>query len=470
MHHEVTTIDIDRIFRLQQQHQYELARRTVGERVAVLKKLQRVLIQRVSELEQALQLDFKKHPVETNLNELAVITGELNHTIRNLKRWTATKRVPTPLVLLGGRSSIWYEPKGVVLIMTPWNYPLMLTICPVISAIAAGNAVMVKPSEHAPHSAAVMSRIFEEVFEENELACIEGGVEVAQELLAKPFNHIFFTGSSQVGKIVMEAAARNLTSVTLELGGKSPAIIDETANLKQGIGRIIWGKYSNTGQSCIAPDYIMVHRSKKEEFLEASRKKIRELYGDNPQDSSSFARMIDHRHFTRMQQLLDDAVERGAKIEAGGQTDEADLYVAPTILSEVPADALVMQDEIFGPILPVLEYEELSEVFDRIRFGHAPLGLYIFSQKKSRIQQILRETRAGSTAINNTLPIFANHYLPFGGVNNSGVGDAHGYHSFLEFSNTRAIYRQRGISTIDIIKPPYSNRWKALLKWAMKWL
>ncbi|MCB0584434.1 MAG: aldehyde dehydrogenase family protein [Phaeodactylibacter sp.] len=463
--------EIRRIFEAQRANQAAVAKATARERIAKLRRLHKTLLHYRQEIRDALYKDFQKPPLEVDLTEIYIITSEIKHTIRNLRRWMKPQNVGTPLPLLGSRSYIQYQPKGVVLIIAPWNFPVNLTFTPMVSAIAAGNCVMLKPSENTPHSSAIMAKIVEELFPENEVALVEGAVETSKALLDLPFNHIFFTGSPAVGKIVMQAAAKNLASVTLELGGKSPTIVDETADLEKAAARIAWGKHVNMGQTCIAPDYLLVHESCKEELLKKISRHLNASYGEAPQNSPDYPRIVNRHHFERVKASLQEALEKGARAVIGGQMDDASRFIAPTVVAEIAQDSRLMTEEIFGPVLPVIGFRSLQEAIDRINSREKPLALYLFSKNRKNIRQVLNHTRAGTTCINNSLLQFNNINLPFGGDNNSGIGKSHGWFGFEAFSNARSVYQQIWpLSTADLLRPPY-NAWKQkLADWTLKWL
>jgi aldehyde dehydrogenase (NAD+) len=339
-----------------------------------------------------------------------------------------------------------------------------------VYAIAAGNAVVLKPSEMTPHTSAFMKKLVQQVFSENEVALFEGDATVAQHLLKKRFDHIFFTGSPALGKVIMKAAAEHLTPVTLELGGKSPTVVDETTNVDDAADKIIYGKFLNCGQTCIAPDYVLVHESVKDALVNSMKAKIHQFYGDNVKDSNDFTRIVNERHFNRVKQLIDDAVEKGAKVSEGGETDASQNYVAPTLLENVQPEMEVMQEEIFGPILPIVPFKNLAEATELIKSKEKPLALYIFSKSKSNQQFIVDQTSAGGTTINDTMLHIANPNLPFGGVNNSGIGKTHGYYGFEAFSNERAVLKQRvGFTGIKLIYPPYNDKVRKFIKMFLKW-
>ncbi len=465
-----STEKIQSVFSAQKQNQYKIANTTAKERIGKLRKLRDTVVKYKAEIRQALWDDFRKPAAEVDLTEIYVVTSEVKHTIANLRRWMAPKRVGTPLSLLGSSSWIHYEPKGVCLIIAPWNYPLNLTFGPLVSAIAAGNAVMVKPSEHTPHSSAIMKKIIAEVFEENEVAFFEGGAETATALLSLPFNHIFFTGAPEIGKIVMRAASKHLTSVTLELGGKSPTIVDETANIALAATRIAWGKFSNNGQICIAPDHVFVHESKKEQLLDELGKRLKTFYGEDASRSADYMRIVNNNHFKRVKSYLDNSVSDGAKVAIGGKSKADENFLEPTVVTDVPKDADLMQKEIFGPVLPVIGYKDVREVVDQINAGEKPLALYIYSSKKKNVNFILKNTRAGGTCINNNDVHFFNNNLPFGGSNNSGIGNSHGWYGFDAFSNARGVYKQNLPGALDMLMPPYNNFKQKIIDITLKWI
>jgi len=465
-----TLTRINRIFKAQQAHQYEVARTTLRQRKAKLRKLLDAVMRYRTEIQEALYLDFRKHPAEVDLTEIYAVTGEIKHTIRHLHKWMRPERVRTPIAFLGSRSWIKYEPKGVVLIISPWNFPVNLTFGPLVSALAAGNCVMIKPSEHTPHTSALMSKIVGELFDEKEVAMIEGAIPESQALLKLPFNHIFFTGAPSIGKIVMEAASKHLTSVTLELGGKSPTIVDETAPLEKAISRIAWGKFANNGQICIAPDYLFVHEKVADKFVEGVKRKVKEFYGENPQEANAYNRMVNNRHFHRVKEAMEDAIAKGAKIDMGGLTDNKDDYIHPTMMTNVPMDSILMEEEIFGPVLPVYTFKSLDEPLKIINSKEKPLALYIYSKSRKNIDYVINNTRAGGTCINHTAVHFYNNNLPFGGSNNSGIGKGHGIHGFKAYSNPRGVFKQvLPLSPLDLLTPPYTDFKQKLIDLTIKY-
>ena len=462
-------MNFEKIFEGLKQNQHNVASTSRRVRCAKLKILRRAIEGNKKELQDAMYSDFKKHPTEVDLTEILPIVAEINHTIRNLRSWMQTKHVSTPWSLIGTSSYIKYEPKGVVLIISPWNFPINLTFGPLVLAIAAGNCVVLKPSEFTPHTARVMARIVDEVFNGNEVTVVEGGVDVSQALLNLPFNHIFFTGSPRVGKIVMKAAANHLASVTLELGGKSPAIIDSSASLAVAAKKIVWSKCMNAGQICIAPDYILIPQSMKDEFIKHVKKEYSTLYPD-PARNGDMPLIVNDHHYDRLKKYLDEAKQKdGSVIEL--TEDSSHRFIGLTLVTNPPVDSLLMEEEIFGPILPVLTYNNIDEAIQYINDRARPLALYIFGNRNSVIKQILNRTRAGGTCINDCVIHYFNTHLPFGGVNNSGMGKTHGKFGFEEFSNLRGVLRQhlpKGIN--EIIYPPYTKFTDRLVGIIKNWL
>ncbi len=463
--------DIQYIFKEQRNNAWAIALTTANERIEKLKKIQSYLLANQSAIERAMYDDFRKPSAEVMLGEVYSITSEIKFACKNLKRWMQPQRLSTPMGLIGTSSYIKHEPKGNVLIISPWNYPLGLAIKPLVSAIAAGNVAILKPSEMTPNTSQLIKKMISELFPENEVAAVEGDATVATELLTLPFNHIFFTGSPAVGKIVMRAAAEHLASVTLELGGKSPNIIDETADVKKVAAMTAWSKCLNNGQTCIAADYVMIHESKKEAFVNAYRDAVTEMYntsGQGIENSDSYARIVNHRHFGRIKNYLDDAIAKGAKIEVGGGTMADQNFVEPTLLTHVNDEMKVMQDEIFGPVLPVLTYRDKEEVIAYVNSKEKPLALYIHSKNKQNIDYFLNNTSAGDTVINDLMLQFSNAEVPFGGVNNSGIGKSNGFFGFQEFSNLRGV-TQRQFGTMSFIYPPYTDKVKKLIDLFVKY-
>jgi aldehyde dehydrogenase (NAD+) len=439
-----------------------------------LRKLRDWLSANRKAIQQALYADFRKPATESDLTEIWTSLTAVSHTLKNLKSWMRPRPVSAPLSLLGTRSWVQVEAKGVALIIAPWNYPFYLAIDPLVSALAAGNCCVVKPSEMTPHTAALLSRMAREVFPENEVLVVEGDKDVATELLRLPWNHIFFTGSPEVGKIVMRAAAEHLSGLTLELGGKSPVVVDDTADLRDAAEKIVWGKFINAGQTCVAPDYVLVQESARAGLLQELKAAIERLYnpaGAGIQASDSFARIVNSHHFRRLAGLLEDAQTQGATLVRGGTVVEADAYIEPTILTDVPATARLLEEEIFGPLLPVLSFRRLPEAVAYVNARMPPLAQYFFTQSAANRELLLGAIPAGGAAVNETVLHLAHPDLPFGGVGNSGVGRAHGHAGFLAFSNEKGVLRQRvGFTAVKALYPPYTGRVKRMLEILMKYL
>jgi aldehyde dehydrogenase (NAD+) len=455
--------EIDRIFAAQRENRARVGATDAKRRIAKVRSILDVMMSRRDEIRTAMWEDFRKPAAEVDLSEIYMVTTEAKHAIRHLKSWMRGRRVPTPLPLIGSSSHIQYEPKGVVLIISPWNFPFNLTFGPLVSAVAAGNCAILKPSELTPASSALMRRIVTDLFDENEVAVIEGDAEVSTLLLRKPWDHIFFTGSSQVGKVVMRAAAEHLTSVTLELGGKSPVIVDRSADLDDAARKVAWGKFLNSGQVCVAPDYLFVDEQVAQPFVQKLGAAL-----DALGDGSGRPIVVNDRHAARVQRLLDDAVAGGATISRGGTSRGRDIDA--TVLTGVSPDAAIMTEEIFGPILPVLTYRDRAEVYKHIAANEKPLALYLFAKNRSVIREILARTAAGGSAVNHVVLQFFQPYLPFGGSGNSGIGKGHGFFGFEAFSNPRGVYYQTTpLSAITFMMPPYTKLKQKLIDLTIRW-
>lgn len=470
----VASVAIGHLFAQQQARSTELRREDAAARTARLRKLSHWITENRAAIQQALYADFRKPTTETDVSEIWPSQTEIKHTLRHLRQWMAPKPAETPLALLGARGWVQVEPKGVCLIIAPWNYPFYLAIDPLISALAAGNCVIIKPSEMTPTVAALLSRMARELFDPAEVAVVEGDKDVATKLLRLPFDHIFFTGSPQVGKVVMRAAAEHLTSVTLELGGKSPAIVDETANLRDAAEKIVWGKGINAGQTCVAPDYLLVHESVQQPLLQEIGAVVRRFYDAADQGvvgSDSFARIVNQHHFERVAGLLEDAQLHGATLAHGGHVDAAQRFIEPTVLQNVAADSRIMQEEIFGPLLPVRTFRTLQEATAEVNSRPRPLALYVFTQSRENQRYLLGNIPAGGAAVNETVLHLAHPELPFGGAGNSGLGRAHGHAGFLAFSNEKSVLRQRiGLTGIKQFYPPYTPKVKRMVGLLLRWL
>ncbi|HEY0024107.1 MAG TPA: aldehyde dehydrogenase family protein [Longimicrobium sp.] len=462
-----------RLFQVQRESRWRVAQGTARDRIARLRGLRASIIRHRQALYHAVQADFRKNPAEFEITEVQLVLAEIAHATRHLKRWMKPRRVPTPALLAGGRSRVRHEPRGQVLILAPWNYPFQLLFSPLVAAVAAGNVCILRPSEKVPHTAAAMARIVADAFPEDEVAMVAGGIETADALLSLPFDHFFFTGSTAVGRKVMRAAAEHLAIVTLELGGKSPAIVDRSADLSVAAERIVWGKFVNAGQTCVAPDYVLVHRDDAQPFIAAARSAIARFYGETDEArraSECFARVIDGPAFDRIVNVLDQTVAGGAQIEAGGQRDARERYLAPTLLSGVEWDAPVMRGEIFGPVLPIVEYASLDEALARIGARGKPLALYVFSRDRRATEHVLRGTTAGGTIVNHVLCHLANPDLPFGGVGESGQGNYHGFAGFRAFSHERAVLSMGRVGLGPLYYPPYGPRMRRIANLVSRWM
>ncbi|AZU62146.1 aldehyde dehydrogenase [Neobacillus mesonae] len=426
-------------------------------RLNALQTLRNAIKKHENELMAALQADLNKSEFEAYSTEIGFVLEELRYTASHLQSWVRPEKVKTPLTHIGSNSYIYSEPYGVALIISPWNYPFQLAIAPLIGAIAAGNCAVMKPSELTPKTSEVLEKLIRECFPEEFIAVVQGGVETSQALLIEKFDYIFFTGSVPVGKIIMEAAAKQLIPVTLELGGKSPCIVHEDANLKIAAKRIAWGKYTNAGQTCIAPDYLYLHKNVKEEFLQYLKAEIVELYSSEPLNNPNFTRIVSKRHFERLAAFLNNG-----KVYVGGKTNPEKLSIEPTVLTKISWDDSIMEDEIFGPILPVLEYSELSEVIEGIHEHPKPLSLYLFTENNSIQEKVLNSVSFGGGCVNDTVYHFASPHLPFGGVGPSGIGAYHGKGSFDTFSHKKSILKQTTRFDIPFRYPNVKNGLKKI--------
>ncbi|OAI42517.1 aldehyde dehydrogenase [Verrucomicrobia bacterium SCGC AG-212-E04] len=462
------------LFDRQRAHYPAVRATTAAQRIEKLRHFHDTLLARRGEVIEAVRADFRRPMAEVDMTESAIVLRELRHAMRNLRRWMRPRSVRTPLGIMGTSSEVRAEPRGVTLILSPWNYPVQLAFLPLISAIAAGNCVVLKPSEITPNSAAWMRRFLADLFPPDEIAVAEGDATVATELLRLPFDHIFFTGSPAVGKIVMRAAAEHLASVTLELGGKSPCVVDETADLEEAATKIAWGKFANSGQTCIAPDYVLVDERVREALTSALRRCIGEAYGGDAAklaSSPDFGRIVNARHHQRLRTLVDDAVGAGATVLAGGESDGASNYLAPTLIGNVACESALLHDEIFGPVLPIVAYHTFEEALAFINAREKPLALYIFSRSHANVEAVLNHTSAGGTCVNETLLHYFNENLPFGGAGNSGLGRAHGHAGFLSFSNERAVLRRAFPNPlVRFLYPPFGRGMKWLVNLLAKYL
>lgn len=426
-------------------------------RLSLLKALKKEIISNELAIYEALKKDFKKPEFEAFISEYGLVISELNLVLNNLKKWTKPSRIKSSILTFPSKDYIYKDPYGNVLIIAPWNYPFLLAISPLIMAISAGNTVVLKPSELTTNTSKLISKIVKSVFPETVAISIEGDAEIATELLAQKWDYIFFTGSVAVGKIVAKAAAKNLTPITLELGGKSPCIIDDTINLKLAAKRISWGKFLNGGQTCIAPDYILIKSNIKDDFIEALKTEIINRYGETPKESKDFPRIINNKNVLRLKNMLQDC-----DIIFGGEVDEANCYISPTLVDNPSLYSKIMQGEIFGPILPILIYETIDDLKKIIGSFEKPLSLYVFSNNKPFVNNILNTFNFGNGAVNDLLIQFGNQRLPFGGVGASGIGAYHGKHGFDAFTHHKSIIKRGVWADPSIRYAPYNGKLKLL--------
>ena len=432
-------------------------------RLSLLKALKIEILANEQNILDALHKDFKKSEFEAYLTELGIVLSELNLAIKHLKKWAKPTRITASLLTFPSKDYIYKEPYGAVLIIAPWNYPFLLAMEPLIMAIAAGNTVVLKPSELTKNTSEVITRIIKNVFAEPHAISIEGGIDTATRLLAQKWDYIFFTGSTKVGKIVAQAAAKHLTPVVLELGGKSPCIIDDSNNLKLVAQRLVWGKFLNGGQTCIAPDYVIIKSNSKQAFLKALETEITKRYGARPETSPDFPRIIDKKNTKRLERLLENS-----KVVFGGDVLVEDCYIAPTLVDEPDLDSPIMTTEIFGPILPILTYDSQQDIENIIWGLEKPLSLYVFSTRKAFIKKNIETFSFGGGVINDSLIHFGNHRLPFGGVGASGIGAYHGKHGFDTFSNTKPVVKRGNWFDPAFRYAPYKGK-TALLKMVFKY-
>ena len=454
------------IFDAQKRHQHVIKQTSPEQRVEKLKKFREVVLKYTEDVAKALYADFQRPAAVTYAVEVGMLLNHIDYAIANAADWlkreplNAAYQPPTPFT-----AEVVYEPKGVVLIVGPWNVPFFLTLYPLIAAVAGGNTAIIKPSELTPNHSALLSKMIAECFEENEVTVVEGGVQETTELLKQPFDHIYFTGSPKVAKIVMRAAAENLTSVTLELGGKAPAIIHESADLDKAVFRIIKGKALNAGQICMDTDYVLIPEKLQSTFLKKADTYLKEAYytkGDfNYED---YDQIINEVNFNRLKRLFDDAVVKGAKVEIGGVFDEKLRRIQPTVLTNVSTDSAIMKEEIFGPLLPVVTYSSKEEAINIIRQIEKPLALYVFSNESEFTDYIIRNTTSGGITVNDVMVHAFDPAIPFGGVNQSGIGKGYGKYSFLEFTNARAVvYQSSEAPNDEFFKPPYEGKAEIIL-------
>jgi aldehyde dehydrogenase (NAD+) len=462
---------IDTVFAQQKDYALELRKSDYRQRLAVLKRFETAFRGAHDRIHESAAADFGKPGAEVDLAEIMPVLTELKHVRKHLKEWMKPEPVKVTISMLGTKSKIVKEPKGVTLVVSPWNYPFNLTFGPMMWAIAAGNTVIIKPSEMTPKMSEVIGQIVKEAFRPEEVSMFEGEADVASYLTNLPFDHIFFTGSPAVGKHVMAAAAKNLTSVTLELGGKSPVIVDKSANLKKASKSIGWGKFNNNGQTCIAPDYIYVHESIKDKFVAEMTATIKSQYGlgADAGANSDYCRVVNAGHHGRITRLLDDAKAKGGVVLTGGEVATESQFIAPTLIEGMSDDSAIMQEEIFGPLLPIITYSDINEVISYINAKPKPLALYIYSKDNKLTDKVIRETSAGDTCVNQTVMHFLHPNLPFGGVNNSGIGKSGGVWGFRAFTHERSVLVDKH-SSLSMFYPPYTPGVRKVIKATMKML
>jgi aldehyde dehydrogenase (NAD+) len=418
-----------------------------------LEQMIKMLDENEAEFLAALKTDLGKPTVEGFITDIAFITGEIKLMLKNLKKWNKPQRVPTPLVTMPAKSQLIPEPLGVVLVIAPWNYPIQLLLVPAAGAIAAGNAVVMKPSEVSAATSTVLARLVPKYLDQKAITLVEGGVPETTALLAEHFDHIFYTGNGTVGRIVMAAAANNLTPVTLELGGKSPVIIDESANIHVTARLIAWGKWLNAGQTCVAPDYILVNEKVRQPFLDELGKAITDFFGADPQSSESYGRIVSPRHFDRLKSLM-----TGGQVIIGGETNAESRYVAPTVLADVDMNSALMNEEIFGPLLPVLSINSTKQAIEFITARPHPLALYVFAENKSVVKEVLAKTTAGGVTVNGTLMHLTSPHLPFGGIGESGMGGYHGKSGVRLFQHMKPVLSRGTKLDPSLAYPPYTDK------------
>ncbi|MTI67009.1 MAG: aldehyde dehydrogenase [Firmicutes bacterium] len=428
-------------------------------RIEKLNILKKAIIENEKEIMKALKKDLNKSPFESYETEIGIILDEIKYTIKHISRWTKPKRVKTPLSLFLSSSYIYPEPYGLVLIISPWNYPLQLALSPLIGSIAAGNCSIIKPSEYSPHTSKILDKIIRENFDDSYITVVKGGKEISEKLLDEKFDYIFFTGGVSVGKIVMKKASKYLTPVTLELGGKSPCIVEETANIDLAAKRIVWGKFLNAGQTCVAPDYLLVHKNIKNKLITKMEEYILKFYTKNPCSNKEYPKIINKKHFNRLLNLM-----KSGNVISGGQYSDKTNHIAPTIIDGITWESPIMQEEIFGPLLPVLEFKELNEVVLNVNKNPKPLALYLFINNKKKERYVLDNISFGGGCINDTIIHLATPYMPFGGVGESGIGAYHGKESFLTFSHRKSILKKSNLFDIPLRYPPYKKRLNLLKK------
>ncbi|WP_185148783.1 aldehyde dehydrogenase family protein [Empedobacter brevis] len=461
---------INEIYDLQFKNKLNIRNISVHQRKEYLLRLEKSILKHRSEIEQALFLDLRKSKIEADSTEIFPVLSEIRLFRRKLNRWSKTKSVSNNLIFFGSKAQIQPESLGNCLIISPWNYPFQLCLLHLVACISAGNTAILKPSEFTPATSKILNKIIGEVFERDHVAIVEGEVEQTTYLLSKKFDHIHFTGSPKVGKIVMEAGAKHLSSVTLELGGKSPLIIDGTIPMQEVVEKAVWGKLINFGQTCIAPDYILIKEEFKDPFVIAFIQHLEKIVGKDPSQSNDLARIVNLQNYKRLKIIIEDAIEKGAKCPFGNEYREDELYIKPTLLTDISKDSVIENEEIFGPVFPIYTFKEVNEVIEFIRLKEKPLAIYIFSSNKSFRNKIERQTSSGSVVVNETLVHILHPNLPFGGVNYSGIGTSTGYAGFVDFSHLKPILSvNRIFSPSKFLNYPYNSTTQKIIDYLMKY-
>ncbi|MGN0003922.1 MAG: aldehyde dehydrogenase family protein [Sphingobacterium composti] len=454
---------LDEIYRTQVAFKDHAKNISIDERVNLLKRLKYLILNKEDQIKEAIYKDFRKSFIETETTEILASILEINHLIKNLRKWARPKSVGSSLIFATTSAKLIYEPKGNTLIITPWNYPFQLPIVHLVASVAAGNTTILKLSEFTPHINQVIKDILSDIFEPNHVAVIDGAVEETTHLLNQKFDHIHFTGSPTVGKIIMKAAAKHLTDITLELGGKSPVFIDKNINIKEVVRNLIWAKFINMGQTCIAPDYLLVDKAIEKEFDAALKEEIKNAFGDKAIESKDLARIINQKQYDRLLGYFDELENTQTEWVVKGEHDKSTLFIHPTVLKNFPQNAKIMQDEIFGPILPIIYYTDVNEALKFVAEKEKPLALYVFSKQREYVDYILNNTTAGGTTINDAMLHIMHPNLPFGGVNNSGIGQSLGLYGFKSFSHERAVLRANFFPMSKFFWYPYNSKTKQVL-------
>ncbi|MCB9257986.1 MAG: aldehyde dehydrogenase family protein [Ignavibacteriales bacterium] len=464
---------IEEIFNKQNQLKNKLRLSSSKERIAKLNNILNWILNNRANIKTALQKDFRKSGEETDITEIYPLVSEIRNVKKNLRKWMKPNFVKRSIIYLTHSAFVKYESKGVVLIISTWNYPFLLSIGPLISAIAAGNPAIIKPSEISPNTSELISKMILELFPNKEIAVVQGDKAVSTELLKLPFDHIFFTGSTEIGKIVAKAASENLSDYTLELGGKSPVIVEKSASLKSTAEKIVWGKYLNKGQTCVAPDYILIDKDIRNSFTELLVNNIKKYYGNNHQEvetNLNYARIINEKHHSRLVEIIENTKQNDGQILYGGKYDSENYFIEPTIILTNCEGCKISEEEIFGPILPIVEYTNLDEAIQWINKRNPPLSIYIFSNNKIGIDKVINSTHSGGIGLNELVIHFSHPHLPFGGVRHSGIGRSHGFAGFKEFSYERSFIKAGKLNFLKIIYPPYNNRKRKIVDFFVKYL